>query len=287
MNFIEGAGWGIFSNFKSPSIVDCGRKRRLKILGRIFFVQMMSRQYFEGLGWKLLPNPLKEKLNRDDMPDRAITDEGDDVFITKRTTLNEVEKLKVLSPILGDRISKLHSVHGSYVVTYRVKGETLTQANLSPSQKILVADQLIDIFERLYNLGYYHGDIQSENIIVGPDSRVTVIDFNTCSRMSEFSSDIGYGFLLPPESAMSDGDSLSDNPDFRYDFKADLYALGSTLYTILTDNYNPSVTTFCLGYDDLSLKEFTPVSYLSQRHNLILRGLLKLNPDMRYFDAQN
>ncbi|HEX9069919.1 MAG TPA: protein kinase [Ktedonobacterales bacterium] len=142
-----------------------------------------------------------------------------------------------------------HFFEGSrhFLVMDFIDGQTLEQrlhANGSPlseNEVLRIADQLCDV------LGYLHGrkppiifrDLKPGNIMVTTDGRVKLIDFGiarffTPGRMRDTQA-LGTPGYAPPEQY---GKAQTDP-------RADIYALGATLYHLLTA-YDPATTPFSL-----------------------------------------
>jgi serine/threonine-protein kinase len=121
-----------------------------------------------------------------------------------------------------------------YLVTEYVPGAPLRdviRAGALPAPWALyLASQVVDALGAVWRAGLVHRDVKPDNILIGEEGRATLIDFGLAKSVQsrdphsapELAGTAGY---LAPEQARDAG---------RVDHRADLYALGVTLYETLT-----------------------------------------------------
>jgi len=127
-----------------------------------------------------------------------------------------------------------------YVVMDLLEGETLggraqrCGGKLEPGEVLSMADQLLDVLAAAHDRGIIHRDIKPENVFVTREGQVKVLDFGI-ARMKELStnstatkagSTMGTPAYMPPEQARGRWEDV--------DPRSDLWAVGATMYTLLT-----------------------------------------------------
>ena len=160
----------------------------------------------------------------------------------------------------------------AYLVRSYLPGESLTRT-LERKGPLGEADcrrlglKLAALLEQLHRLDppIIHRDIKPDNIIVGPDGDVGLIDFGIARQYKPHrDSDtriLGSSVTAPPEQY---GFSQTDQ-------RADLYALGATLIWSLTGSYQ---------------RESLEGAPISRRLRQVLRRCTAFSPDDRYPSAQ-
>ncbi|MEQ8188245.1 MAG: serine/threonine-protein kinase [Candidatus Eremiobacterota bacterium] len=164
-----------------------------------------------------------------------------------------------------------------FLVVEYVPGENLKkilekQETEFPEQQVIeLAIQMADVLVYLSRMKPHQvliRDIKPANIMLTPEGMINFIDF-TIARESDPSKtgdtvrigSIGYA---PPEQYKG-----------KSDIRSDIYALGATIYQLLT-KHDPSITPF----------QFEPVRHLnpsiSKNMERILQKALELDPSLRY-----
>jgi serine/threonine-protein kinase len=102
---------------------------------------------------------------------------------------------------------------------------------LPVDQVVAIGLQLTDTLEYVHQQGVVHRDVKPENILIGPDGRVTVTDFGIAVRirsrqplLSHLADAVGTPDYMAPEQVRGE----------RADARTDVYALGVLLYELLT-----------------------------------------------------
>lgn len=126
--------------------------------------------------------------------------------------------------------------HQRYAVLEYVEGESLRallaeRGTLSIQEAVQIGIQLTDILDYVHRHGVIHRDVKPDNILVGPDGHVTLMDFGIAStdgsrwfRIPQLSNAVGTPDYMAPEQVRGE----------RGDARIDVYALGSLLYELLT-----------------------------------------------------
>src|SRR5262249_29448036 len=104
-------------------------------------------------------------------------------------------------------------------------------ARLALTKALEVVRDVARAIEHAHENGVLHRDLKPENVIVDDSGRAFVLDFGLAklrgraSRLTRTGTTLGTPAYMPPEQAGAEGE-----PDER----SDVYALGATLYFVLT-----------------------------------------------------
>jgi serine/threonine-protein kinase len=120
-----------------------------------------------------------------------------------------------------------------FIVMEYVEGETLAdllvrRGSLPPAEAVELALQVCAGLEHAHRAGLVHRDIKPQNLIIGGDGTVKIVDFGIArsahgTQLTETGSVLGTAAYLAPEQAA--GEEVTS--------AADLYALGVVLYEML------------------------------------------------------
>ena len=123
-----------------------------------------------------------------------------------------------------------------YLVLEYVPGRSLSQVvredgPLPPMQAVAIARETCDALAYLHAQGIVHRDVKPDNVLHGPDGHVKLLDLGIAHvgtarklALSGLSASIGTPDYMAPE-------QLRGRPG---DQRADVYALGTTLYELVT-----------------------------------------------------
>ena len=123
-----------------------------------------------------------------------------------------------------------------YTTTEFLDGDNLstyikTDANLSISTVYKLATEMLSALDYLQTreIPILHRDVKPQNIIWDNKGRFVLIDFNVASLIQNDKSYVGTNPYLAPD--------LLDGHHINWDFSADTFALGVTLYELVTKHY--------------------------------------------------
>ena len=155
----------------------------------------------------------------------------------------------------------------AYMVMEYLQGQTLAELLKKRQGKLTEADALAYIakigeaLEVLHQAQFLHRDIKPDNIMLADDGRVVLIDFGAARDFTSKNT-ARYTTLLTPGYAPLEqyGRAL------KYGAFTDIYALGSTLYHVLTGEPPVSAIERAAGVELKTVKEIAPQvsSHVSQ-----------------------
>ena len=123
-----------------------------------------------------------------------------------------------------------------YMVLEYVEGEPLRSIPwatrpLPVDEVVRIGTELAETLQYVHDQGIVHRDLKPDNILIGPDGRVTLTDFGIALRLasrrltfSHLSNAVGTPDYMAPEQVRGE----------RGDARTDVYALGAMLYELLT-----------------------------------------------------
>jgi len=166
----------------------------------------------------------------------------------------------------------------AFLVMELLDGESIEQRwqrkgrVLSPREALSVVDQLLDTLTAAHTLGIVHRDLKPENLFLTRDGTVKVLDFGI-ARVRELStplttlagSAIGTPAFMAPEQARGRWQDV--------DGRTDLWAVGATLYTLLTGKFVHSADT---ASETLALAATRPARSIAERRPDLHPSLIRL-----------
>jgi serine/threonine-protein kinase len=124
-----------------------------------------------------------------------------------------------------------------FLIMDLLTGETLDgfydRCGCTVVEALHIADAVLDVLIAAHALGIIHRDIKPENIFITHDRQIKLLDFGIAWRPDAVTIDgdyaLGTPIFMPPEQASCDWQAV--------DGRTDLWALGATLYLLLTGKY--------------------------------------------------
>ena len=201
--------------------------------------------------------------------------------LQKEKFKKEARRLRSLNNPHIVKVYDLFEENGTayYVMDY-VDGENLstrlkrTNAPLEESEVRNYLNQILDGFEAIHNEGMFHLDIKPANIMVDSHDVVKLIDFGASKQQSTvggatMSTGISYTNGYAPSEQMSQSyDKFGPWTDF--------YALGATMYKLLTNQDPPSVSD--LSEDETEDKHLAlPMPNVSEEMKKLVVWMMQVN----------
>ncbi|MEL6927923.1 MAG: serine/threonine-protein kinase [Cyanobacteria bacterium J06600_6] len=147
----------------------------------------------------------------------------------------------------------------AYMVMEYLKGRTLAellqhrQGRLEESEALEHIRKTGQALEILHQAQFLHRDIKPDNIMLADDGRVVLIDFGAARDFTDSSTDRYTTMLTPGYAPLEQyGRAL------KYGAFSDIYALGSTLYHLLTGEAPPSAIERAAGVELKPVKAIIP-----------------------------
>src|SRR3954471_16075772 len=166
----------------------------------------------------------------------------------------------------------------AFLVMELLDGETIEHRwrrkdrALSPQEALSLVDQLLDTLTAAHGRGIVHRDLKPENMFLTRDGTVKVLDFGI-ARVRELStpqttlagSAIGTPAFMAPEQARGRWEDV--------DGRTDLWAVGATLYTLITGKFVHSADS---AHETLALAATRPARSLAEQRPDLHAGLVGL-----------
>ena len=209
------------------------------------------------------------------------SENADSFALQKEKFKKEARRLRSLNNPHIVKVYDLFEENGTayYVMDY-VDGENLstrlkrTNAPLEESEVRNYLNQILDGFEAIHNEGMFHLDIKPANIMVDSHDVVKLIDFGASKQQSTvggatMSTGISYTNGYAPSEQMSQSyDKFGPWTDF--------YALGATMYKLLTNQDPPSVSD--LSEDETEDKHLAlPMPNVSEEMKKLVVWMMQVN----------
>ncbi|MDQ7778751.1 MAG: serine/threonine-protein kinase [Planctomycetota bacterium] len=124
-------------------------------------------------------------------------------------------------------------IDGRYFIAMQyVDGASLDAAKIPLERKLAALKEVAIAMDWAHNMGVIHRDLKPQNIMIDNNGKVFVTDFGIARRADSSTetkpgSVLGTPYFMAPEQARGE----------KADHRADVYALGATLYYITTGKY--------------------------------------------------
>ena len=222
---------------------------------------------------------INEKANKTWAVKVVRKDGKNDYNMVRQGLITEIETLKAVKHSkLPSIVDVIEDADSFIIVMDYIEGRSMDKILLEkgPQPEEFVrewAKQLCDV------LGYLHSrstpiiyrDMKPSNIMLKPDGDITIIDFGTAKKYEiEVGATTGLGTAgyAAPEQYVNSGLG-------RTDARTDIYALGMTLFCMLT-NIDPQQTLI----SDTSIRKINPA--FSRGMDKIIVKCTQRDPDLRY-----
>ena len=209
------------------------------------------------------------------------SENADSFALQKEKFKKEARRLRSLNNPHIVKVYDLFEENGTayYVMDY-VDGENLsarlkrTNAPLAESEVRNYLNQILDGLEAIHNEGMFHLDIKPANIMVDSHDVVKLIDFGASKQQST----VG-GATMSTGISYTNGYAPSEQMAQSYDKFGpwtDFYALGATMYKLLTNQDPPSVSD--LSEDETEDKHLAlPMPNVSEEMKELVVWMMQVN----------
>ena len=177
------------------------------------------------------------------------SENGDAFLQQKEKFKKEARRLRQLDNPHIVKVHDLFEENGTayYVMDY-VDGENLSERlkrtgrPMSESEVCLILPQILDALKAVHNEGFCHLDIKPSNIMLDKGGKIKIIDFGASKQLGAngtLTTNAPTAFAQTPGYAPRE--QMEQNLD-KIGPWTDIYALGATLYNLLTNNKPPLPT---------------------------------------------
>ena len=212
----------------------------------------------------------------------------------KNSFLEQREKFKKearrIRQLKNEHIVTVHDLFDengtSYYVMDYVDGENLAERlkrtghAMTESEVRLILPQILDALKAVHEAGIWHLDLKPANIMMDKDGKVKLIDFGASKQLNAQKGGATTGTAVSYTNGYAPREQMEQNFD-KFGPWTDIYALGATLYTLLTNKRPPLPTDID---DDISEDKHLalplPKDISGQMKNLVL-WMLKTNRQFR------
>ncbi len=194
--------------------------------------------------------------------------------------------------IIDDDVDESGSM---YLVMELLEGATLEEqmaargaAGMPAAEVIRVGAAILEVLEAAHAQGVLHRDLKPANIFITKKKEVKVLDFgiariNATQIKTQAGRLMGTPHFIPPEQARGDWD--------RVDARADLFAVGATLYTAMTRKHVWAGTNAVEVLLSALTTTVAPIRSIAPQvpEDLarVIDRALRTAPDMRWSSAAN
>lgn len=191
-----------------------------------------------------------------------------------------------LRKLRNDHIVAVHDLFEENGTAYYemdlIKGESLSERlkrtgqTLTENEVLSILNQVLDALAVVHEQGIYHLDLKPANIMIDQRGRALLIDFGASKQMHTAD-----GASVSTSSALAFTPGYAPLEQTEQNIKnfgpwTDFYALGATLYKLLTNLTPPSASEILMAPDAL----FYPVP-VSQRMQQLIAWMMKPRCDER------
>ena len=213
--------------------------------------------------------------------------------INQDSFLQQKEKFKKearrLRQLNNPHIVKVHDLfeeNGTayYVMDY-VDGENLntrlkrTGKPMSEEEVCKILPQILDALQTVHDAGIWHLDLKPANIMIDKTGQVKLIDFGASKQLNAQKGGATTSTAISYTNGFAPREQMEQNYD-KFGPWTDLYALGATLYNLLTNRRPPLPTDID---DDMSDDKHLalPMPNVSDKMKQLILWLMKTNRMLR------
>ncbi len=133
-------------------------------------------------------------------------------------------------------------------------GDLVNKGKLSENEAVSIIERVADAMEAMHASGFIHRDLKPDNIVLTKDGRTIVIDFGAAKQFVRDKTQKINPMLTPGYAPLEQYSSQA-----RFDHRLDIYALGATLYHLLTGEVPVSAIERAAGVELPSVREKNPL----------------------------
>ena len=227
-----------------------GKYRIERVLGQGGFgITYLARNTVFDIDVAIKEFFIKEENERDGSSVTIPNSTKSELFIGQKEKFKKEAK-RMLS-IKNEHIVCVHDLfeeNGTayYVMDY-VKGESLaatlkrTGKSMPEQQVLFLMPQILDALAAIHNIGIWHLDLKPANIMVDIYGNVKLIDFGASKQINTQKGGATTSTAISYTNGYAPREQMEQNYD-KFGPWTDIYALGATLYNLLTNRRPPLPT---------------------------------------------
>lgn len=236
-------------------------------MGKYRIVRFIASGGF-GNTYEVLNVEFDERMAMKEFFMRGVNEREDDSVSVSVSNAENKQQFEVQKEKLKKEARRLRRLHNSnivkvhdlfeengtvyYVMDY-IDGESLskrikrTDTPLSEDEVRAILPQLLKALDEVHRNGIWHLDIKPANIMVDTNGKALLIDFGASKQLRS-----SEGYSVSTSTAMCYTPGYAPMEQIEQDFDkfgpwTDFYALGATLYCLLTTNKPPSTSEIAEG----------------------------------------
>jgi len=132
-------------------------------------------------------------------------------------------------------------------------GALVEKGRLSEDEAVSIIERVADALETMHASGFIHRDLKPDNIVRTKDGRTILIDFGTAKQFVREKTQKLNPVLTPGYAPLEQYSSQA-----RFDHRLDIYALGATLYHLLTGEVPVAAVERAAGVELPSVRAKVP-----------------------------
>ena len=133
-------------------------------------------------------------------------------------------------------------------------GDLVNKGKLNEGEAVSIIERVAEALEAMHASGFIHRDLKPDNIVLTKDGRTIVIDFGAAKQFVRDKTQKINPMLTPGYAPLEQYSSQA-----RFDHRLDIYALGATLYHLLTGEVPVSAIERAAGVEMPSVREKNPL----------------------------
>ncbi len=132
-------------------------------------------------------------------------------------------------------------------------GDMIEKGKVGENEAVSVIERVTDALEKMHAQGFIHRDIKPDNIVLTKDGRTILIDFGAAKQFVRDMTQKINPMLTPGYAPLEQYSSSA-----RFDHRLDIYALGATLYHLLTGEVPVSAIERASGVELPTVRQKNP-----------------------------
>lgn len=209
--------------------------------------------------------------------------ENQDSFLQQREKFKkEARRIRQLNSPHIVKVHDLFEENGTaYYVMDFIDGENLSERlrrigrPMTEEEVKEILPQILDALQTVHDAGMWHLDLKPANIMVDKAGQVKLIDFGASKQLNAQKGGATTSTAISYTNGYAPREQMEQNYD-KFGPWTDFYALGATLYKLLTNNQPPMPTDID---DDLREDKHTalPMANVSEGMKRLILWLMKTN----------